>query len=335
MARALRIEYPGAVYHVMCRGNDGRDIYHTEQDRSLFLHTLGEVVGQSGWRVHSYVLMRNHYHLLLETPEPNLVAGMKWFQGTYTQRHHAVHRRRGHLFQGRYKSLLVDSEEPRYFRVVSDYIHLNPARAKLCGTEKKPLGCYEWSSYPQFLWSKKKRPEWLWTERVLHAHGYSGDDARSRRTYAEYLEGRAREARLGRGAVAEDRRIRRGWILGSSQFRDRMLDLLGRGDLRSADNYRGEQRQMHGQRQAERCIAAVLGETGMTEAGLLSLNSTRIEKQAVAWILKRNTVVTGQWIAERLQMGHRVNASRAIHQFAANTTRQAKTLKKTMLQCTG
>ena len=87
MARSLRIEYPGAVYHVMARGNQGRPIFRDNADRKLWLETLGEACLKTGWRVHAYVLMGNHYHLLLETPEPNLSAGMKWLQSTYTSRY--------------------------------------------------------------------------------------------------------------------------------------------------------------------------------------------------------------------------------------------------------
>src|SRR6059058_422292 len=131
MARALRIEYPGAVYHVVARGNQGQAIFQDDGDRRSFLKTLGEACEKTGWVVHAYVLMSNHYHLLLETPEANLVAGMKWLQGTYTQRNNSRHELRGHLFQGRYKAIVVDGEEESYFQVVSTYIHLNPARAKL------------------------------------------------------------------------------------------------------------------------------------------------------------------------------------------------------------
>jgi len=84
MARKIRIEYAGAAYHVMARGNQGRDIYADERDRKLWLETLGEACEKTGWRIHAWVMMNNHYHLLLETPEANLVAGMKWLQGTYT-----------------------------------------------------------------------------------------------------------------------------------------------------------------------------------------------------------------------------------------------------------
>ena len=93
MPRKPRVEYAGAVYHVMCRGNGGQSIYLDDADRRIYLTTLGEACERCGWRVHAFVMMGNHYHLLLETPEPNLVAGMKWLQGTYTQRFNARHRR--------------------------------------------------------------------------------------------------------------------------------------------------------------------------------------------------------------------------------------------------
>ena len=108
MARKLRIEYPGAVYHVMNRGDRREAIFLNEKDRELFLETLGEACAKTGWEVHAFCLMGNHFHLVMETPRANLVAGMKWFLGTYTSRFNRRHRLFGHLFSGRYKALIVD-----------------------------------------------------------------------------------------------------------------------------------------------------------------------------------------------------------------------------------
>ena len=120
MPRSKRIEYAGAHYHICCRGNNGQDIFRTDDGRRLFLATLSESCSQTQWKVHAYCLMGNHYHLLLETPEANLVDGMKWLQGTYTQRFNAMFRCRGHLFQGRYKAHPVQTEQGlTYFRRVS------------------------------------------------------------------------------------------------------------------------------------------------------------------------------------------------------------------------
>ncbi len=114
----------------MSRGNRSQSIFQGAKDCELFLDTLDEACTRTGWLVHAFVMMGNHYHLLLETPEANLVAGMKWFQGTYTQRFNAMFKCRGHLFQGRYKALPIDTEEDAsYLRCVADYIHLNPFRA--------------------------------------------------------------------------------------------------------------------------------------------------------------------------------------------------------------
>ena len=129
MPRKPRVEYAGATYHVMSRGNRQQSVFRTDGDRETFLATLGEACGRTGWKVHAYVLMGNHYHLLLETPEPNLVAGMQWLQGTYTKRFNARHRLWGHLFSGRYKSIPVEPT-PDYFLAVADYIHLNPVRVR-------------------------------------------------------------------------------------------------------------------------------------------------------------------------------------------------------------
>jgi len=131
MARKRRVEYPGAIYHVMNRGDRREPIFQDDADRQTFLATLGEACVKAGWQVHTYVLMPNHFHLVLETPQPTLVAGMKWLLGTYTGRFNRRHKLFGHLFSGRYKSLIVDGSGSGYLRTVCAYVHLNPARAKL------------------------------------------------------------------------------------------------------------------------------------------------------------------------------------------------------------
>jgi len=131
MARKLRIQYAGALYHVMNRGDRRDPIFEDDEDRKRFLQTLTEACQKTGWQVHAYCLMSNHFHLVVETPQPNLVAGMKWLLGTYTGRHNRRHREFGHLFSGRYKALIVDGSGSGYLKTVCDYVHLNPARAKL------------------------------------------------------------------------------------------------------------------------------------------------------------------------------------------------------------
>ncbi|WP_136065932.1 transposase [Pontiella sulfatireligans] len=142
MARKPRVEFEGAVYHVMCRGNRQETIFKTDKDCEIFLDTLEEACDRCGWKVHAFALMGNHYHLLMETPEANLVDGMRWFQGTYTQRFNSLHKVWGHLFQGRYNALLVDSDGD-YFSAVATYIHLNPARARCFDLENGKLTDYK------------------------------------------------------------------------------------------------------------------------------------------------------------------------------------------------
>jgi REP element-mobilizing transposase RayT len=138
MARKLPVEYEGAIYHVMNRGDRRELIFLDGPDREVFLATLGEACTKTGWQVHALCLMPNHFHLVVETPEPNLVAGMKWLLGTYTSRFNRQHKCFGHLFSGRYKALIVDGSGNGYLKTVYDYVHLNPARAKLL-TLEQPL----------------------------------------------------------------------------------------------------------------------------------------------------------------------------------------------------
>jgi REP element-mobilizing transposase RayT len=130
MPRKLRIEYPDAIYQVMNRGDHREDIFLDDEDRRLFLSTLEGACQKTEWQVHAYCLMRNHFHLVIETPQANLVAGMKWRLGVYTKRFNIRYKLCGHLFAGRYKALVVDGSGNGYLRTVCGYVHLNPVRAK-------------------------------------------------------------------------------------------------------------------------------------------------------------------------------------------------------------
>src|ERR1043165_2240752 len=160
MARKLRVQYAGAIYHVMNRGDRREAIFKDDSDRIRFMETLAEACVKTGWRVHAYCLMENHFHLVVETPEANLVAGMKWFLGTYTTRFNLRHRLTGHLFGGRYKALIVDGSHTGYLRTACEYVHLNPARAGLLRPDER-LRAWRWSSHPEYLKPPGKRPAWL------------------------------------------------------------------------------------------------------------------------------------------------------------------------------
>jgi putative transposase len=164
MARPPRVEYPGAVYHVINRGNAGENLFKSNRDREKFLMYLEKAVERFTLKIHIYCLMNNHFHILLETPLPNLSRAIQWINVSYAGYFNRKHHRNGHLFQGRFKSILVDADE--YLKHLSRYIHLNPVRAKIVERPDE----YQWSSYPALV-GKTKQPEWMETEWLLSQFG--------------------------------------------------------------------------------------------------------------------------------------------------------------------
>src|SRR3989441_1204821 len=231
VARKLRVQYPGALYHVMNRGDRREPIFRDDADRQSFLATLGEVCVKTGWQVHAYCLMPNHFHLVVETPQANLVAGMKWFLGTYTSRFNRRHKLFGHVFSGRYKSLIVDGSGSGYLRTVCDYVHLNPARAKLLKPEE-PLRSYRWSSWPEYLKVPGRRPAWLRVERLLGEYHLPQDSTAGRNRLEHALEARR---------AAEDgsvyKPVRRGWVFGDKTLKE---ELLAQGSAQAGGLHDGE-----------------------------------------------------------------------------------------------
>jgi REP element-mobilizing transposase RayT len=298
MARKLRVEYPGAIYHAMNHGDRREPIFLDDVDRQRFVETLAEVCAKTGWQVHAYVLMPNHFHLLVETPQPNLVAGMKWFLGTYTSRFNRRHKLSGHLFAGRYKSLIVDGSGNGYLRSVGDYVHLNPARVRGRGMlpVDQPLKRFAWSSWPAYLLAPSKRPAWLRVDRLLGESGIPKDSPAGRRQ----LE-RALEARRGEDD-AEFNLVRRGWCLGDETFRQELLAQMREGI--GAEHY-GEERAQTAEAMAEQIIAEELKRRRWKEAALRTRPKGDPAKVALAARLRAETTMTVSWIAERLGMGSR------------------------------
>ncbi len=182
MARPLRVEYPGAFYHVINRGNAGAAVFKSIRDREKFLEYLGKAAKRFSIRIHTYCLMTNHYHLLVETPDPNLSRAIQWINVSYATYFNRKRDRRGHLFKGRFKSILIDADE--YLKHLSRYIHLNPVRAKMID---RPSG-YLWSSYPAFTGGEKP-PCWLETDWLLSQFGKKRKDAeKNYRCFVEDVE---------------------------------------------------------------------------------------------------------------------------------------------------
>ncbi|MDD5329347.1 MAG: transposase [Sulfuricella sp.] len=206
MARPLRIEFGNALYHVTARGDRREPIYEDDEDRNMFLRTLGEVIRQFNWLCHAYCLMTNHYHLIIETPDGNLAKGMRQLNGVYTQASNRRHRRQGHLFQGRYKSILVDKEA--YLLELTRYVVLNPVRA---GMVASPAD-WPWSSYRAAI-GLAEQPDWLDVDGLLCQFGKRRGPARTR--YTQFvIDG------LGKESIWSS--LRQQIYLGDEQFVSRM-----------------------------------------------------------------------------------------------------------------
>lgn len=336
MARSVRIEYAGAVYHIMCRGDRKENIFHCNADRVLFLETLAECCKRTGFRVHAYVLMPNHYHLLLETPEPNLVDGMKWFQGTYTQRFNCRHHIIGHLFQGRYKAFPVETENPQYFRRVSEYIHLNPARAHLCGEGFQNLQTYVWSSFPIFI-GKDPLPFWLVRNRVFQCSGLHDEGSKSRKRYAAMIKTRLRESL--KEECNEDQKkawedVRSGWYLGSEDFGNSLRKRANesvRGNRRNS--YRPEGLEAHDECAAVQRLEQGCKTLGISLPELWRRRQTDPIKQALAWWVKSNSVVSDEWLCSKLEMGCRTNIHRAVAAYRRAEDSHRKDIKRKLQLC--
>ena len=218
MARPLRLEFEGAVYHVMSRGHEKGRIFTDDADRALFLDGLRRVVEEKKWLVHAYCLMTNHVHLLVETPAGNLSAGMHAVNGSYSQAYNRRHSRKGHLLEGRYHAILVEKES--YLLELMRYVVLNPVRARLV----KALGDYPWSSYRATV-GDAPSPAWLETEWTLAQFGKNRRSARD--AYRRFvLE--------GKGLASPLEQVTRQVYLGGEGFlKDVEIRLHGRAPSKS------------------------------------------------------------------------------------------------------
>ncbi|MDF0645580.1 MAG: transposase [Nitrospira sp.] len=205
MARPLRIEFPGAVYHVTSRGNARQDIVADDRDRATFLTLVAHVIDRYSWRCHAYCLMDNHYHLVLETLQPNLSLGMRQLNGRYTQAYNRRHRRVGHLFQGRFTAILVEKET--HLLELCRYVVLNPVRAKMVMHPR----LWAWSSYRGTA-GELTGPAWLSTDWILGQLGRRQREAQMR--YREFVA-------EGRGGSHPWDQLRGQIYLGSEAFIER------------------------------------------------------------------------------------------------------------------
>jgi hypothetical protein len=274
--------------------------------------------------------MTNHYHLLLETPEANLVVGMKWLQGTYTQRFNLRHGLRGHLFQGRYKALLIDGEESGHFLQASSYIHLNPVRAGLVKLNQ-PLKIYPWSSYPSYVASPRKRIEWVYVDRVLGEFGHQKGRRGSRLKYERFMEElvtRCREVDGKRELEERWEPLRRGWYMGDEAYLDRLLELMERKiEGKGRESYWGDELRDHDEGQALKILKKGLDVLGIKESELEGKAKGAVEKQVLAWWLRKKTVVSRRWIGEKLGMGDLSRVTSAVRRVDSGKEREIRRWK--------
>jgi putative transposase len=282
MARPLRLEFPGAVYHVTARGDRQEPIFEGDDDRVAFLGLLAKEVRQQGWLLYAFCLMGNHYHLLLETPEPNLVRGMRRLNGVYTQAFNHRHDRAGHVLQGRYKSILVDKDS--YLLELCRYVVLNPVRAQMVSA----VGEWPWSSYLATA-GKMAAPDWLAVEHVLGLLS-SSDRAQARRAYtrfvAEGLDGPSPWGQL-KGQI----------FLGTQAFIGRMEKLLAGNASRGI-----ARRQLApGRPTAREVLKAVAEVHQISQRSVLDRGSGEAFKHAV-YLLRRRANLPLQEVAEMAEV---------------------------------
>ena len=324
MARSIRVEYAGAYYHVMARGNRRGAIFVDDDDRKFFLKCLSEACEKTGWLIHAWVLMGNHYHLFLETPEANLVEGMKWLQNTVTRRFNVRHREWGRLFGDRYKAVLVEGESGHYYTTLWEYLHLNPCRARLVKAENGgSVLDYPWSSLAGgYALIPGRRPKWLAAEKGLEIMGYS-DTAKGRRELVDHLNERAANERSASGIMVPEQgadgrvsHLLRGWYWGGREFAEKALKIAAnaiRKPRRARGYHTSPERLAHGEAEAEKLLEAGLRAAGLVESGLKDLPANDPRKVVIASLLWSKTTVRQAWIAEKLEMKNAANVSLTIH----------------------
>ena len=310
MSRPLRIEYDGALYHITSRGNEKNPIYRKGEDYQRFLEILSELPQRYGVILHGYVLMGNHYHLLLETSKGNITKVMHYLNATYTGYFNRKYNRVGHLFQGRYKGILIEKE--RYLLSVSRYIHVNPIRAMITKLPEE----YRWSSYPEYI-GKEKKKGWLMSDWILGQ--YSRDESKAKRQYKAFVE----EGLTLKESPFES--FKEGTILGSEDFIDGIKKLMKLKKHREIP----ESRRLTRSIKYEDIMAMAskifgIREDEVKEAG----RRNNLSRKICLYLLRKHTEMSNEEIAGNFGIGYT-----AVSQAAARLKMEMKEnqrLKKTV-----
>ena len=292
MARSVRIEFEGARYHVINRGNFRKDLFSTYKTADAFSRTLFEACDRFTWWLHAYVIMDNHFHLCLETPEANLIDGMHWLQSSFANRFSAFSGERGHVFQGRYKSLIIEGD-CGLLNVV-DYIHLNPVRSGMVNVDR--LRRYSHSSFPKFF-TETQHPRLRCNDFLSQAGGLR-PGAAGMRSYHSRLKLIMAQSPQERKRLYES--MTRGWYIGTSEGKGRLSLMAKNGEAKATHD--------------ARALLLAQDFEKLLQKGLSALEKTvediRGDAKSVQWKLalatwiKERTSAKNRQISERLNMGH-------------------------------
>ena len=306
MPRRCRIEYSGAIYHVINRGNYLMRVFATEGSKKSFELTLFQCCERYNWILYAYCILDNHFHLAVETREPNLSTGMQWLQSTFAKRYNNFRRKRGHLFQGRYKALIVEQGE--HFGSLLHYIHLNSVRSGLCDTSG--LIEYRWHSL-WYLFRRRRRPEYLDMSKCLGYAGNLADTREGRKRYLSYLDW-----------VNENNSVRKkmkfeqmcyGWALGTKEFKKELVQDFSdnvEGDWVCGEEY-SEIKDLYWDKLLQNCM----NKLGKSPSDIKSDIKSALWKVMIAYYLKTRHGASNRWLSENLDMGTPAYVSQNISEF--------------------
>jgi len=314
MPRSLRIEYPGAVYHALNRGNYKKPIFSQEKAKQSFEECLFQACMRYHWRLYAYCLLSNH-HLAIETPEGNLSVGMQWLQSTFANRFNRAHLSHGHLFQGRFKSLVVDRDE--YLCPLIHYIHLNPLRANLVQAES--VEAYRYCTL-WYLFHKSKRIDSMELSLCLYYADNLPDSMKGRRAYLDYLKWLTSDSKAKR--QIDSSRLCRGWALGGKHFKEELvgkfLPVGQAGHLEGKDL--SEANEIRWNLVLKRCLSIVEKDKRDIQQDKKSAEW----KVLVALFMKDHTSVPNTWLTKHLNMGVPHGVSRYTAKLANSKGRKYK-----------
>lgn len=316
MPRSLRIERENGVYHIINRGNYRQDLFINEGAHLSFEKCLFEACEKCEWVLEGFCVMTNHFHLVVRTPKGNLISGMRWLQSTFANRYHRFRKVHGKLFQGRYKSLIV--EEDSYLGALLHYVHLNPVRASMVDIDR--LKEYRWSSY-WYLHNKRKRPVFLDCTGALESAGGLADTPKGREQYLGYLkwlaENDAAQKEMAFGKMC------RGWAIGTKDFKKALLEELEDAEeedektdrFAAVARYYGEGLREANQLRWEMLLEKNLSVLGKDRESIATDLKSAKWKVMLAALLKQKTSATNGWITRQLNMGTPDAVSRYVSEF--------------------